>query len=93
MKLWVDDERPAPLGWERAVNAESAKAALQRYDVEQVSLDHDLGLESESGYELLCWMFEQGYWPPTIHVHSMNPVGRRQMLEFLERPTARWRQE
>ncbi len=43
IKLWVDDERPAPPGWTHARSAEEAQAILATSDVEEASFDHDLG--------------------------------------------------
>jgi hypothetical protein len=43
MKLWVDDRRRAPEGWTRAYTVAEAQALLQTGDVDEASLDHDLG--------------------------------------------------
>jgi hypothetical protein len=44
MKLWVDDERPAPEGWVWAKTIEEAKTMLATGQVREASLDHDMGL-------------------------------------------------
>lgn len=81
MKLWLDDKRPAPdSSWRLATDATAARSLLIAGDVTFASLDHDLGLLSETGYWLICWMEERGCWPVDgVRVHSMNPVGRQQM--------------
>lgn len=43
IKLWLDDMRPAPEGWEWARTVEEAQAILLSMPVEEASLDHDLG--------------------------------------------------
>lgn len=43
MKLWLDDIRPAPPGWEWARSTVRAIALLSTGEVTEVSLDHDLG--------------------------------------------------
>lgn len=43
MKLWLDDVRPAPEGWVWARTNEDAKRHLLTGEVEECSLDHDLG--------------------------------------------------
>lgn len=45
IRLWVDDLRPAPVGWEWAKTVTQAQYWLAHPDiaVETVSLDHDLG--------------------------------------------------
>lgn len=44
MKLWHDDVRPAPDGWSWARTNEQAMEHLRSGRVEEISLDHDLGL-------------------------------------------------
>jgi hypothetical protein len=44
IKLWLDDVRLPPHGWVHVRNIEDAKLALQSGEVEEASLDHDLGL-------------------------------------------------
>jgi hypothetical protein len=43
--MWLDDVRPAPIGWTHVKTVQEAQAYLQRADVvvEAASLDHDLG--------------------------------------------------
>jgi hypothetical protein len=43
MKLWVDDERPAPQGWRGVRSVAEAKVYLEQGLVIDMSLDHDLG--------------------------------------------------
>lgn len=43
IKLWLDDVRPAPIGWVRAVNTAEAKIFAETRIIEEMSLDHDLG--------------------------------------------------
>ena len=46
MKVWHDDIRPAPKGWEWARTNSRAMELLAKHDVEEISLDHDLGLHT-----------------------------------------------
>jgi len=83
MKLWVDDERPAPEGWLWAKNSHEAVGVLS-YEwpagrVTDLSLDHDLGGE-DTTRSVVTWMVMHGIWPERIYVHTANPVGR----EWLE---------
>ena len=43
MNLWLDDMRPAPVGWIHATTVADAKKILLTGEVERASLDHDLG--------------------------------------------------
>jgi len=45
MKVYLDDVRPAPFGWERVYTAAGAIEQLRIGDVEAISLDHDLAEE------------------------------------------------
>lgn len=45
IKLWHDDIRPAPKGWTWARTNDAAEHLLWTYNVEEISLDHDLGLD------------------------------------------------
>ena len=102
LKLYVDDVRPAPDGWELAKDYAQAVARLGGCDFTHVSLDHDLApqhyIESSgyfdapapsrepTGYDLAKWIVETGAWPTeVIAVHSMNPVGRKYMLDLLRK--------
>ncbi|HJZ18738.1 MAG TPA: cyclic-phosphate processing receiver domain-containing protein [Candidatus Nanoarchaeia archaeon] len=95
MKLWIDDIRPAPEGWVWAKNANFAMACFN-FGVEEISLDHDLGENIPTGYDLLCKIEElvaAGKWNkngwnwgviPIFHIHSANPVGRKNMERAIE---------
>lgn len=86
MKLWLDDVRPAPFGWTHVHTAPAAIALFAQGVVEEASLDHDLGpSDAGTGYDVLVWieraMFSHAWYGPLpkIHVHSANPVGRKNM--------------
>ncbi len=51
MKLWVDDIRPAPEGWERARSVTEAIRILATIPVYEVSLDHDISMKVMVGDE------------------------------------------
>lgn len=92
MKVYLDDERVAPEGWTQCRTPSKAIALLQTGQVDELSLDHDLGLlgadREETGYDVLLWVEQQvvstGFVPPVMHVHSANPVARRRMLQAIE---------
>lgn len=83
MKLYVDDIRKAPDGWVLAENFDKAVALLEMRPMEALSLDHDLG-ELASGYDIAKYMIAHGIWPKNIYCHSMNPVGRINILALLQ---------
>jgi hypothetical protein len=89
LRVWLDDVRKAPEGWVHVKTPEEAIDLLRSGEVEEISLDHDLGLTTaereRTGYDVLAWLEEgvaTGTWQhglPKIHVHSANPVGWRRM--------------
>jgi hypothetical protein len=89
MLLWLDDVRASPNGWVWVKTAAEAIAALKNGDVEQCSLDHDLGhlrgggyvgAMEPSGLAVIDWMIRTNVWPQRIYIHSANPVGAERML-------------
>jgi hypothetical protein len=90
MRVWLDDVRePGQHGWEGATWAKTAQEAIRWLatgEVEAISLDHDLGEGPVgTGYDVVCWMEEQGVWPPAVYLHTANPVGRARMLAVLRK--------
>lgn len=94
MKVWLDDVRDAPDGWVHVRTPEEAIELLRSGKVEEISLDHDLGLASDeaerTGYDVLRWLEEAvatGAWTfplPEIRIHSANPVGKRRMEHAID---------
>lgn len=97
MKLWIDDVRPAPEGyeWVRSVNQakefiEVVENAHQRHItdeiIELIDIDHDAGdYVSDGGdyIKLLDWLEETGRSYP-IRIHSKNPVGVERLRAVIE---------
>ena len=92
MKLWIDDLRPAPEGWERAWSVNGAKQAISEHEeyglrYELISIDHDAGDYACDGgdyIKLLDWFEETGRNYP-IRIHSANVVGVQNMRRIIER--------
>jgi ribosomal protein S18 acetylase RimI-like enzyme len=85
MRLFLDDERATPEGWVRASWPSEAIALLESGQVEELSLDHDLGDDERgTGYDVVLWIEEavilRGFKPPKMAVHSANSSARDKML-------------
>lgn len=89
MKLWLDDMR-APPGedyyW--AKTAADARRACELYCFNEMSLDHDLGHPTETGYWFLCWLEAEiragrTPCPKRMSVHSQNPAGASRMIQVV----------
>jgi hypothetical protein len=95
MKVWLDDVRPAPDGWLHLPTPAEVIEHLRTGDIEELSLDHDLGLLTPEGkewpgYDVLTWIEEQlatssaPLHVPRISIHSANNVGRDRMQRAIE---------
>ncbi len=87
-RLWVDDLRiPPEEGWNWMVSSGGAIAQLHLWcnygvPVEELSLDYDLGGD-DTTMPIVDWMREHNCWPDVINVHSMNPIGRENLLRAI----------
>jgi hypothetical protein len=89
MKVFLDDERPAPEGWVRVYWPSEAIALLETGRVITISLDHDLGDDAKgTGYDVVLWVEEavrlRGFVPPRMQVHSANTAACQRMLAGIE---------
>lgn len=95
-QLWIDDIR-TPVD-ESITVVRTYDAAIQALQAEQytdVYLDHDLACYDSSGnektgYHAVLWMVEQHFNgvfnpPQRFHILTSNPVGRRNMVQLIER--------
>ncbi len=93
LRLWVDDQRPAPGGWLHARTYADAVRCIRRFGSEliEVSLDHDLCpahsggdyTDQRTGYDVLVYLLHKGL-RPVIHIHTMNPEGLQRMTDLLD---------
>ena len=88
MKLYLDDLRTTPEGFERVYSYEEFVAYLQHYGLPDfISFDHDLG-EGLSGYDCAKYMVDyclDHQLPlPKFILHRQNPVGKENIECLLE---------
>jgi hypothetical protein len=86
--LFLDDERNGPDGFYLARSTAQAVELVESHGClpEFMSLDHDLG-GSDTTMEFLKWIayeWNQDDAIPFYVVHSENPVGRGNIISFLE---------
>ena len=89
MRVYLDDERVTPDGWIRGYWPEEAIALLESGQVEEISLDHDLGDDEHgTGYDVVLWIEEavalRGFKPPRMFVHSANSSAKEKMLSGIQ---------
>ena len=86
MKVFLDDERKPPKDWVLVRWPNEAIELLKNQNVQEISLDHDLGDDDiGTGYDVILWLEEQVAInkfspPPIIKIHSANTSARRKML-------------
>lgn len=73
MKLWHDNKRTPPKGWAWANTNAAALAMLRTHDVTVGSFDYDMG--PDKGSSLVRDMIRDKLIPPTVIIHSDNPLG------------------
>lgn len=86
MKLWIDDIRTAPEGytWCKTVKSAIDTIIFNRNIIEVIDIDNDAGDYAFDGgdyIKVLNWLEYMGYNYP-IHIHTMNPVARRNMEQI-----------
>ncbi|MBM7869256.1 hypothetical protein JOC70_000725 [Clostridium pascui] len=86
--LYLDDLRDCPECFVIARTVEDAIYYLKNFEINILSLDHDLGNDEKgkllpTGYDLVKYICENGLRADRIYVHTDNPVGRSNMIETL----------
>ncbi len=92
VKLWLDDLRPAPEGYELVRSVREAQAVIEQIEteggtIEVIDLDHDLGDYAQfggDGIKLLDYLLERDTLYP-VKFHTANPVGRANMERMVQR--------
>ena len=91
-KIWLDDMREAPEGYCHCHSGNEAKKKIMECEreyavIDVIDCDHDLGdyaSDGGDGIKLIDWLAERKTFYPII-LHTMNPVGRDNMLREIER--------
>ena len=86
-KIWIDDERPAPDGYRWCRTYDQAIATIEYFDscengIDEICFDHDLSGE-KTGYDIAKYIVEKHIAIGSYHVHSMNPVGRKNIIALM----------
>jgi hypothetical protein len=93
VRVWLDDRRPPPVGWIHVRTPEEAIELLRVGDVEEISLDHDLGLDvgacERTGYDVLLWLEGEvaagrARPPAVMTVHSGNVGAVKRMEQAID---------
>lgn len=88
INIYLDDLRDCPEGFILAKTMEEAIELFKKDNVNILSLDHDLGEDSnnnllKTGYDFVKYFCENGLYANKIYIHTDNPVGRENMYQTL----------
>lgn len=96
MKIYLDDVRNAPEGWELARNAQEFEHLYEanKQHVTHISLDHDLGDNQKTGHDVVKYLMTNVVEEmkvskklisnfPLISCHSANPVGKKNIMNCI----------
>ena len=86
MRIYIDDTRKKPFSFDKIFL--DAESFLEWYKnnpqaIEVLSLDHDLGLNKMTGYDLVKEIVSINPTIKAIYIHSANPIGFKNMLSYL----------
>lgn len=83
INVFLDDLRKCPPGFVLARNAEECMLLLAECDVNLLSLDHDLGTDEPTGYDVAAYIVRTGKFPREIYLHTSSDWGRARMFQLL----------
>jgi len=95
MRIWLDDTRPMPDGFDLAVDNEFLlEVLISNGKVSHLSLDNDLGIGNGSGYGVACFIEKlaaNGMLNPiSWEIHTSNPAARKQIEQALHNAEKFW---
>lgn len=95
MRIWLDDKRPMPEGFDVwCKTADHASKLVSSGKVTHISFDHDLGSSDNTGYAVALFVEILAYdgviKPFTWEVHSANSVGGKRIKQAMESAERFW---
>lgn len=85
LNVFLDDTRPCPRGFRLARTAKACMRFIARHRIKVLSLDHDLGYEKPTGYDVAQYIVRTKRYADRIIIHSANPVGSVRMFMLLSK--------
>lgn len=80
--LLIDDVRELNMDYTARDGIDGLRA-LDTHPVTHLYMDHDLGEQDTTGYDVLVFALEAGICPPNVLLVTSNPVGRQNMANAL----------
>lgn len=79
ISVFLDDYRIPPAGYVLVETIDECLVLLNNYEVDHLSLDHDLVSQTRNGYMLAQIMVDRNLYANRITIHSANSVGGKAM--------------
>lgn len=85
MWLLIDDSKDLNCDI-TAKTPKAGKEILKRLkgQIEVLCIDHDLGFNQETGYDIIEWALDNNFLPDKIQIVSLNPVGAKRIADLLK---------
>lgn len=84
ISVFLDDYRQPPEGYVLAETIDECLILLKNYDIDHLSLDHDLTSYTRNGLLLVKIMVEEQLFANRITIHSANSVGGKAMYKWFK---------
>ncbi len=85
ISVFLDDYRKAPNGYVLAETIDECLELLKNFNIEHLSLDHDLLNKTRNGFMLVQKMVKEKLFAKRITIHSANSVGGKAMYDCLKK--------
>lgn len=85
ISVFLDDYRKPPEGYVLAETIDECLILLKSYEIEHLSLDHDLVSYTRNGFLLVQIMVEEQLYADRITIHSANSVGGKAMYNWFKK--------
>ena len=83
INVYLDDVRKAPEGFILVKSMKELVHLFEEKEVGILSLDHDLGENTSTGYDFVKYFCLNNLEVDYIFLHTSNPVGRENMYRML----------
>jgi hypothetical protein len=84
ISVFMDDYRSPPEGYVFVETIDECIELLRNFDIEHLSLDHDLISKTRNGTMLVQMMIDQKLFANRITIHSANSVAGKGMYNHLK---------
>ncbi|PLT35224.1 cyclic-phosphate processing receiver domain-containing protein [Bacillus sp. V5-8f] len=84
IRVFLDDYREPPDGYVLTETIDDCLELLRNFEIEHLSLDHDLTDKIRNGFLLVQLMVKHDLYAASITIHSANAVGGKAMYNFLK---------